>query len=89
MHVEATRQAVVVLSHPCLKAGDSSIRSWGAFGSLLRFVSLVSAINGGDCARPVFDTGIRTRECPVVALEYVWASIAGQRVKALSEGIPT
>ena len=42
------------LSHPCLKAGDSSIRSWGAFGSLLRLVSLDSAINGGDCARPVF-----------------------------------
>ena len=36
------------LSHPCLKAGDSSIRYWGAFGSLLRFVALVSAINGGD-----------------------------------------
>ena len=37
-----------VLSHPCLKAGDSSIRYRGAFGSLLRFVALVSAINGGD-----------------------------------------
>ena len=43
-----------ILSHLCLKAGDSSIRSWGAFGSLLRFVSLDSAKNGGDCARPVF-----------------------------------
>ena len=48
------------LSHPGLKAGDSSIRYWGAFGSLLRFVSLDSA-NDGDCARPVFILDSRLR----------------------------
>ena len=42
---------------PCLKAGDSSIRSWGAFGSLLRFVSLASAINGGDKRETRVQTG--------------------------------
>ncbi|MCL2022578.1 MAG: hypothetical protein FWG81_11120 [Betaproteobacteria bacterium] len=36
------------MSPPCLKAGDSLILSWGAFGSLLCFIALVSAINGGD-----------------------------------------
>ena len=48
------------MSHPGLKAGDSSIRSWGAFGSLSRFVSLDSA-NDGDCARPVFILDSRLR----------------------------
>jgi|GEM_PF-6927504 len=43
-----------LLSHPCPKAGDSLIRSWGAFGFLLRFISLDSAIHGEDCARHVF-----------------------------------
>jgi len=42
-----------VLSHSGLKAGDSSIRSSGAFGSMVaRLANL--AMNGEDCARLVF-----------------------------------
>ena len=48
------------MSYPGLKVGDSSIRYWGAFGSLLCFVSLDSA-NDGDCARPVFILDSRLR----------------------------
>jgi len=59
-NIHAPVQAV--LSHPGLKAGDSSIRSWGAFGSLLRFVSFVSAINGVDkretCVQYSSDRGL-------------------------------
>gem|GEM_PF-3546878 len=47
--------ASTILNHPCLKAWDSSIRFWGAFSSRLCFVSLDSAINDGNCARPVFN----------------------------------
>jgi len=43
-----------LLSHPAINGGDSSTQVRGAYGSMYQSVSLDLAINGEDCARPVF-----------------------------------